>query len=253
MTRALPQTLRHAPVTSVPHDRFDPPPHPLVLPPPDETRSRPRYRRSVWTVVRVALLGTLVLLLPFVVLVRSVVYFYAHRGFAAWLAIGAALGLSLALVSIYAAWASFRLTGRVHLRAAIRWVALPLVALYGGYSLLYLSQMNAKGPEVLSYYRSLHPVLRVALSTLVVVDRHLVITDLRREPADYAALGLPAAEASLHYPQPDGYVHALDLRTIGRSAWRNVLVAGYFRAMGFRTLRHVGTADHLHVALPPPG
>ena len=229
-----------------------PHPHPLVPPPPDETRSRPRYRRSVWTVVRVALLGTLVLLLPFVVLVRSAVYFYAHRGFSAWLAIGAALGLSLALVSSYAAWASFHLTGRVHLRAAIRWVALPLVALYGGYSLLYLSQMNAKGPEVLSYYRSLHPVLRVAVSTLVVVDRHLVITDLRREPADYAVLGLPAAEASLHYPQPDGYVHALDLRTIGRPNWRNVLVAAYFRAMGFRTLRHVGTADHLHVALPPP-
>jgi hypothetical protein len=33
---------------------------------------------------------------------------------------------------------------------------------------------------------------------------------------------------------------------------RNGLVRLYFEALGFRTLRHVGTADHLHVALPLP-
>jgi hypothetical protein len=45
-------------------------------------------------------------------------------------------------------------------------------------------------------------------------------------------------------------VHAVDLRTIGRAEWKNVLLNWYFRSMGFRTLRHVGTADHLHVSLP---
>jgi len=43
----------------------------------------------------------------------------------------------------------------------------------------------------------------------------------------------------------------LDLRTIGRSERRNRLTAAYFQLMGFRTLRHLGTADHLHVSLPP--
>jgi len=54
----------------------------------------------------------------------------------------------------------------------------------------------------------------------------------------------------LHYPQPDGYVHAIDLRTAGRGFVRNRLVQAYFWSMGFVTLRHVGTADHLHVELP---
>jgi len=31
---------------------------------------------------------------------------------------------------------------------------------------------------------------------------------------------------------------------------RNRLVQAYFWSMGFATLRHVGTADHLHVELP---
>jgi len=39
----------------------------------------------------------------------------------------------------------------------------------------------------------------------------------------------------------------VDLRT--RSPFRSVLVEWYFWAMGFATLRHTGTADHLHVQL----
>jgi len=80
-----------------------------------------------------------------------------------------------------------------------------------------------------------------------------VVTDAARTREDYAAMGLPPAETSLHFAQSDGYVHALDLRTAGRAEWRNVLVEAGFRMMGFRTLRHVGTADHLHVSLPPRG
>lgn len=35
--------------------------------------------------------------------------------------------------------------------------------------------------------------------------------------------------------------------------WRNLAAELAFRAMGFHTLRHVGTADHLHVSLRLPG
>jgi hypothetical protein len=63
-------------------------------------------------------------------------------------------------------------------------------------------------------------------------------------------MGLPVHDSSLHYAQPDGYVHAVDLRTIGRREVKNRLVQLYFALMGFATLRHVGTADHLHVELP---
>jgi hypothetical protein len=65
-------------------------------------------------------------------------------------------------------------------------------------------------------------------------------------------MGLPPYERSLHLRQDDGYAHAVDLRTAGRSEWRNFLMRSYYRLMGFRTLRHVGTADHLHVSLPLP-
>src|SRR5437773_7025786 len=38
-------------------------------------------------------------------------------------------------------------------------------------------------------FRSLHPLLRLALSTWILLDRDAVITDLARRPEDYAALG----------------------------------------------------------------
>ncbi len=79
------------------------------------------------------------------------------------------------------------------------------------------------------------------------------MTDLGRTPADYVAMGLPVLEQSFHYRQVDGYVHAMDLRTADRGAARNWLTQAYFRLLGFRTLRHVGTADHLHVSLPMRG
>jgi hypothetical protein len=113
--------------------------------------------------------------------------------------------------------------------------------------------VNAKTDEVREYYRNVHPLLRVALSTAILADRDIVVTDTQREPADYARMGLPTLDNSLHFVQQSGYVHAVDLRTAGRAEWKNTLMVGYFRLMGFRTLRHVGTADHLHVSLAPPG
>ena len=104
-------------------------------------------------------------------------------------------------------------------------------------------------PSVREQFTALHPVLRVALSTIILVDSDLVVTSTRRALGDYRGMGLPEYAASLHLPQWDGWVHAVDLRTRGRSATQNSLMAFYFRAMGFRTLRHRGTADHLHVSL----
>jgi len=63
-------------------------------------------------------------------------------------------------------------------------------------------------------------------------------------------MGLPPNDGSLHYVQRDGYAHAADLRTAGRGLAENRLIQLYFWSMGFGTLRHVGTGDHLHVELP---
>ena len=154
------------------------------------------------------------------------------------------------VVTAYAALAWHRFTGRVRLALVARRFALPLVVAYCGYALIYLSSANAKSERVQAYYTSLHPLLRVALSTLIIADRDLVVTDLARGPGDYAAMGLAPNDGSLHYVQRDGYAHAADLRTAGRGVLKNRLVQLYFWSMGFATLRHVGTGDHLHVELP---
>lgn len=195
-----------------------------------------------------ALRVLLILTAPFVVLIRGAVWLYQDHGFPTWLALLGAGAATLALLTAYGAVLSRRFTGRARLRMVAQWVAAPLVVGYCGYALLHLSRVNAKDERVRSVYTGTHPLLRVAVTTLILVDRDAVITDLARTPDDYQRMGLPTNRGSLHYRQADGWVHAVDLRT--RGAIRSLLVEWYFRAMGFATLRHTGTADHLHVSLP---
>ena len=217
------------------------------------TTTRPEPRRpGPWAaqVVRLAAKIVLVALLPFLALVKVAVFLYQHEGWPTALALAGGVAGTAAVVTAYGTWAWHRLTGRVRLALVARRVALPLVVAYCGYALIYLSSANAKSARVRAYYTSLHPLLRVALSTLIIADRELVVTDLARGPGDYAAMGLAPNDGSLHYVQRDGYAHAADLRTAGRGVLKNRLVQLYFWSMGFATLRHVGTGDHLHVELP---
>jgi hypothetical protein len=199
---------------------------------------------------RRALAVLALLVLPFVLLVRGSVFLYTRHGFPTWIALLSAAGVMLLVVTAYAAWLAHRLTGRLRVTIVAQWVAAPLVLSFCAHALLFLARANAKGDQVQAEYRATHPLLRVALATLMLANNDLVVTDLRRVPADYARMGLPVFDGTLHARQPDGWAHAVDLRTIGRGAIVNLLVEWYFRAMGFRTLRHVGTADHLHVELP---
>src|SRR5258706_7574700 len=218
-------------------------------------RSKPRKREAReardWRLLGVALLqglGRLVAIvaLPFVLLVRGAVFFYEYGAVPAWLALSVSALLTIGLVTLYASWLLRRFTGRPPLLLLAKWVALPLVVSYCGFSLLYLSRVNSK-PDVRAYYGTVHPLLRLALSTWILVDDKDVVTDMRRAREDYARMGLPVNETSLHYRQADGWVHAVDLRTANRGWFRNQLLQIYFWGMGFNTLRHVGTADHLHV------
>lgn len=223
--------------------------HRPTVPPASVAPRRPSVRRAVLVAV---LRVVVILLLPFIVLVRSSVFLYARRGVPTWLALAGGAVLTLLVVTVYAAWLSHRLSGRARAGAMARWVAGPLVVAYCGYALLYLSALHAKSPVVQAEYRAVHPLLRIAVATLTLADRGLVITDLERVPADYPAMGLPVYDGSLHYVQSDGWAHAMDLRTSGRGMIANGLRQLYFAAMGFGTLRHVGTADHLHVELALP-
>jgi hypothetical protein len=213
------------------------------------TKAKPRLKWRPGHLPALAFIAALVVL-PFLVLLRGSTWFYTHLSWPTWIAMLAAGLLTLALLTAYAAYLSKAFTGESRTRFVAQWIVAPLVIAYCLHALLFLSSVNAKTGDVRGYYRSLHPMLRLAVSTFVIVDPSLVVTDIYRIPADYAAMGLPVYEASLHFRQADGYVHAMDLRTLGRGAVRNWVTAAYFRVLGFRTLRHEGTADHLHVSLP---
>lgn len=198
----------------------------------------------------VALLAPIYAVLPFVLLLRGSVHAQTVWGWSTWPAVGGGIlfaSLSLGLLT-WLGLTILRIRGGV--RRLLARAALLLGVAYAGYGLVYVTARNTKGAEVRAEYRALHPLLRLASTTLFLVDSDAVVTDASRTPEDYRAMGLEPVEASLHFVQPSGYVHALDLRTNGRPEWRNRLVALGFRAMGFRTLRHVGTADHLHISLP---
>lgn len=189
-------------------------------------------------------------LFPFIVLVRGSLYVHTSYGVNGWIALLAGVLATCLLLMGYALVVNYAFTKSFRVHKYIRRGIIALVIAYCGYGLLYLSSMNAKNAEVQSYYSSLHPILRVSLSTIILADGDLVITDLQRSAEDYEAMGLPVNNYSKHFPQDGGYVHAADIRTKGRAEWKNWITEKTFQLLGFKTLRHVGTADHLHVSLP---
>jgi hypothetical protein len=189
----------------------------------------------------------LALALPFWVLLLTASLLVRLAEVGPWLALLAALVGTSLVISLYL----FRLARRVGLSAGawIPRVSLALVGVYCVYGLLFLSPTRFKSESVADTYTALHPVIRLSLATLVLVDSEVVITDAARVPEDYASMGLPINQRSLHFSQEDGFVHAVDLRTRGRSAVRNALTTLYLRSVGLSVIRHTGTADHLHVYL----
>ena len=213
------------------------------------------WRALAVEALRALLKIALIIALPFALLVRGSVFFYEHGTTSVWLALLTAAILTGGVVTAYAVWLARKFTsrggrgGRALVIPLAKWVALPLVVFYCAYSLVYVASVHAKSPPVRAYYGSLHPLLRLALSTLILIDRDMLITDSGRLPEDYGRMGLPTNTRTRHYKQTDGWIHAVDLRTTGRGVIKNRGVQFYFWLMGFDTRRHVGTADHLHVEL----
>jgi hypothetical protein len=197
-----------------------------------------------------------VVALPFVALIRGGQFLY-HQHWPLPLAMGGGLLAAALVLLLYGAWIYVWWTGRrIGGLRALRGPAVAVlvgVGLFQGWGLFAPDPGHTQDEAVRAEYDRLHPLLRTSVATLLLVDDALLITDLSRRPGDYADMGLPVKDRSLHYPQADGYVHALDLHTRRHSGLRNRLVQAYFEGLGFRTRYHGGTAQHLHVALPLPG
>ena len=215
-------------------------------------RRRGLFRLPI-RLVRWAAFGVVLAVLPFVLLIRGGVFAYHEWGLGTWPSLAISAAATALLLTLYAWAASRRIGAGKGLKKLLTRAAALLGAMYVAYSLIFVAGANVKSDEVRAEYSALHPLLRVAASALILLDPGAVITDAGRTPDFYRRMGLSPNETSLHFEQQSGFLHALDLRTVGRPEWRNRAAGLAVRAMGFHTLRHVGTADHLHVSLRPPG
>ena len=208
-------------------------------------------RRLLFQLIKI----TSLLVLPFLALIRTAGFLYESYDWLPWMALLGGVLVSGFLLFIYLVYIQAWIRGAMgNLRSMRRtyWLATALVVVYCLPALFYVSTANTKHTQVAEEFTSLHPILRLGISTLVFLDKNLILTDASRLPEDYHNMGLRTNHRSLHYTQSSGYAHAVDIRTRGHSEWRNSLVKFYFNLMGFNALRHVGTADHLHVSISSP-
>lgn len=193
-----------------------------------------------------------ILILPFFMLIRGAIYVHREYNLGAYSSLLLATIATTLLLFLYMTFIYLKLTEKLgddnNLQRRLIFAFL-LVAAYCAYGLFFISADNFKSPALKKEIREMHPILRLGVSTFILLDRDLIITDATRRPEDYRKMGLSTAKNSLHYPQKDGYAYALDLRTNRRSSIRNTAMTTYFELLGFNTLRHVGTDDHLHISL----
>ncbi len=218
-----------------------------------KARLRSFPRRAAWAGAKWTIVGLTVAILPFFLLIRGGVFAYRVWDVGTWPALSLAVVATAALLGLYGLVVSRRVGAGVRTRKILTRGAMAVAIAYTAYGLVFIASENVKSDDIRAGYASVHPLLRIAASALVLVDPEAVITDAGRTAEDYWLMGLPINEASLHFEQETGYVHALDLRTQGRSEFRNRVVELGFWALGFHSLRHVGTADHLHLSLRLPG
>ncbi len=194
----------------------------------------------------------ILLILPFVILIRGAVYMHETYASNPQLSILAGALSTVILLTIYFGYIYFRATGKLGDGNSFKLkmlIAGGLVIVYCFNGLFFLKGGHAKTEAVQKEFTSLHPILRLSISTILFIDRDLLLTDASRLPEDYQKMGLPTKTHSLHYKQKNGFAHAFDVRTKNHSEFRNRILQGYFEMMGFNTLRHFGTEDHLHISL----
>jgi hypothetical protein len=205
-----------------------------------------------WKILFFVIRLILFIALPFIVLIRGAIFVHVNYQFNAWISIGFGSIIMSFVLFLYFTFFYGKFTGKLGRKGWFKRRAVfigSIVFLYVFQSMLFLSAKNAKSGDVRKEFSSIHPILRLATSTFLLLDRQIMITDASRAPEDYKKMGLKTNQHSLHYKQKDGFTHAVDFRTHGKAEWKNLLLHGYFKAMGFNVLRHEGTEDHLHISI----
>ena len=206
-------------------------------------------RRSVsWVMGMGILVATL-----FAILVRGSVFSYDTWAFGASLSLVSAVLMTVPFL-LLGAWVIIRGRGIVR-RFQLMLIrgAIMIAFIYIGYAVLYVASTNAVPDEIREEYQTIHPLLRLAASPVIVFDPSAFRHPDGSVLEDYRLMGLSANEANLHFAQANDLIHSLDLVTDSRSEWRNRAIELGFWALGFHSLRHRGVGDHLHVSLRLPG
>ena len=206
-------------------------------------------RRSVsWVMGMGILVATL-----FAILVRGSVFSYDTWAFGASLSLVSAVLMTVPLL-LLGAWVIIRGRGIVRrFQLMLIRSAIMIALIYIGYAVLYVASTNAVPDEIREEYQTIHPLLRLAASPVIVFDPSAFRHPDGSVLEDYRLMGLSANEANLHFAQANDLIHSLDLVTDSRSEWRNRAIELGFWALGFHSLRHRGVGDHLHVSLRLPG
>ena len=205
-------------------------------------------RRSVSWVMG---MGILVVTL-FAILVRGSVFSYDTWAFGASLSLVSAVLMTVPFL-LLGAWVIIRGRGIVRkVRHTLIRGTISIAFIYIGYAVLYVASTNAVPDEIREEYQTIHPLLRLAASPVIVFDPSAFRHPDGSVLEDYRLMGLSANEANLHFAQKDDLIHSLDLVTDNRSEWRNRAIELGFWAFGFHSLRHLGVGDHLHVSLRLP-
>lgn len=197
----------------------------------------------------------IVLVAPFFIFLKSSVYIHEHYEYPAGITIIIALIILAIILFLYVTIGYSLIFKKLGSGDALKQRLIFMFLLSAGvlfHLLFFISNRNVKSSNVKSEYNKMHPILRLATGVFTKIDKEMVMTDIARTAEDYGNMGLKENPTSLHYPQKDGYAYALDLRTKGKSKFSIAAMNWYYKILGFKTLRHVGTADHLHVALHCP-
>lgn len=210
-------------------------------------KQRYSVRRKI---VVVSLTVVLFITAPFILFQRFGLFAQVSLELSVWPALILSLFVTVGSTALAAA---LLLRNRLNIHRVFKIVAMVLLALslIGSlYGLLYIAPAHTKTDREQATYISLHPFLRLSISTALLFDDGLLITSTDRTMEDYKRWNLPPNTASAHFKQPDGFIHAVDLRTKNRSGWQNLALSLYYRVLGYKVIRHRGTADHLHIEMP---
>ena len=220
----------------------------------ESVSNKPRTKRSFFSWVKRLLFSTTLISLTVsstIFLLPRLSIYYTSLQFNPVISIGLSAIVLFLFWMIILTIISFLISGRILINKYVRNTILLSLFAYTGFATFFVNQANFKSSEIQDAYLHLHPVVRLGLTTTILVDSEIMITDGKRTKDDYINWGLTPLQRSDHYIQKTtGYVHAVDIRTIGRPEWKNNLIEFGFKLMGYKTLRHVGTADHLHIYLP---